>query len=274
MADIVILTHADDEFGRRRYLLTTLAEHWTRAGHRVSVAVGTGPSPKGDIAILHVDVSVLPEAYAKVAKRFGTVINGSTTDIRKRVVSQNLLGPKDKWTGPVIIKTDLNCGGLPERRLHRIALGRSTPSVAATEPVHIEGAYEVLPSLPEVPKAVWRNPGLVVEKFLPEEDERGYWARTWVFFGDRERCTRYLGAEKIVKGANILAHERVAVPKEIRAERERLGFDYGKFDFVVHEGKPILLDANRTPSAPPRAGSAAMKAANARLAKGIEAFLK
>ena len=28
--------------------------------------------------------------------------------------------------------------------------------------------------------------------------------------------------------------------------REQMGFDYGKFDYVIHEGKPILLDANKT----------------------------
>jgi hypothetical protein len=32
-------------------------------------------------------------------------------------------------------------------------------------------------------------------------------------------------------------------------ERARLGFDYGKFDFVIHEGQAVLLDANRTPTA-------------------------
>lgn len=37
------------------------------------------------------------------------------------------------------------------------------------------------------------------------------------------------------------------MPPELRAERERLDFDFGKFDFVVHEGEPLLLDANRTP---------------------------
>ena len=29
--------------------------------------------------------------------------------------------------------------------------------------------------------------------------------------------------------------------------RRDLGFDYGKFDYVIHEGRAILLDANSTP---------------------------
>ena len=28
---------------------------------------------------------------------------------------------------------------------------------------------------------------------------------------------------------------------------KRMKFDYGKFDYVMHEGKPVLLDANKTP---------------------------
>jgi hypothetical protein len=239
------------------------------------VAAGTGRWPGGDLAILHVDLSVVPGAYAKAAKRYGVVLNGRATDIRKRVVSRNLLGPKDDWAGPVIIKTDLNCGGLPEFHLQWLARQRGEASGApGPEPFHLERPYDVLPSLRDVSDAVWGNPGLVVEKFLPEKDKRGYWLRCWVFFGDRERCTRYLSKERIVKGGNVLAREKVPVPAELRAERERLGFDYGKFDFVVREGKAILLDANRTPSNPPRAESPAMKAANARLAHGIEAFLK
>jgi hypothetical protein len=31
--------------------------------------------------------------------------------------------------------------------------------------------------------------------------------------------------------------------------RKRLNFDYGKFDYVVHDGQPVLLDANKTTGA-------------------------
>ena len=67
MARIVVITHAADDFDRRGYLLEILSRHWSEAGHRVSVAAGTGPWPKGDLAILHVDLSVVPEAYAKAS---------------------------------------------------------------------------------------------------------------------------------------------------------------------------------------------------------------
>jgi hypothetical protein len=76
-----------------------------------------------------------------------------------------------------------------------------------------------------------------------------------------------------VKADNAVHREPATVPIEIREERRRLGFDYGKFDFVVHGDGPILLDANRTPG-----GSATLTdeydRGAAELAKGIDAFLQ
>jgi ubiquinone/menaquinone biosynthesis C-methylase UbiE len=92
--------------------------------------------------------------------------------------------------------------------------------------------------------------GKVVERFLPEEDGTGNFVfRTWVFMGERERCTRFVTENRISKAAGVLSHEPMEVPPRLRAERERLGFDSGKFDFVMHQGEPLLLDANRTPGA-------------------------
>ena len=31
----------------------------------------------------------------------------------------------------------------------------------------------------------------------------------------------------------------------------RLHFDYGKFDYVVHEGRAVLIDTNKTTGSPP-----------------------
>ena len=106
----------------------------------------------------------------------------------------------------------------------------------------------MLDSVAEVGEAVWADPSLVVERFVPEEDgDGGFVLRTWVFMGARERCTRSVTAGRISKAADVLRYEPAEVPPEIRAERERLGFDFGKFDFVIHKGEPVLLDANRTP---------------------------
>ncbi len=88
---------------------------------------------------------------------------------------------------------------------------------------------------------------LVVEKFLPEREGKHYVLRTWVFMGSKERCTRQVASDPIVKAGKVLRYERAEVPNALRAERARLSFDFRKLDFVMHAGEPVLLDANRTP---------------------------
>lgn len=273
MARIALITHQYDDFRDRDFLLRNLAGTWLDAGHEVSLVEGLGSWPDADIAIMHVDLSVVPTAYCDAAKRYPIVVNGAATDIRKRLVSRNLVSPDDDWNGPVIIKTDLNFSGAPEKKAAERFRRDGRPSdlppgaiVSTTRP------YPILPSAREVPADVWGNPGFVVERFLPEQDENGYWLRAWVFFGDRERCTRYHGTHPIVKSATIVGREAATVPDELRAERSRLGFEYGKFDFVVRDGRAILLDANRTPSAPPP--NPEIDASNAHLAGGINSLLK
>ena len=272
MARIVIITHLYDNFRGRKLLLGNLAEHWVDAGHAISVVEGLGDWPDADAAILHVDLSVTPAAYIGAARKYPIVINGAVTDIRKTRVSRNLLGRHDHWTGPVVVKTDLNYSGHPERHaLEKFQRDGKSPDLMPDPMAWMNEPYPILRSIDAVPDQVWKNPGLVVERFLPEPDAHGFWMRAWVFCGDRERCTRYRGTHPIVKAGNIVVHEPAPVPDELRAERERLGFDYGKFDFVVREGRAILFDANRTPSAPPP--SPAIESSNAHLAGGLDALL-
>lgn len=274
MANILVITHAHDRFRAYDYILRRFVARWLADGHRVAVAKGLGDWPDADIAILHIDLSVVPAAYAEAARRYPVVLNGAANDIRKRRVSRNILERSDDWRGPVIVKTDLNAGGLPELRIHERALdersleGRLGADLSVLKP----DSYQVLESLQDVPETVWNNRDLIVERFLPEKDERGYWMRTWIFLGDRDRCSRHLGSHPVLKSSDILASEQVDVPEELRAERRRLGFDYGKFDFVVRDGLAILLDANKTPWMPGAAPG--FEAAIPNLARGIDACLR
>ena len=97
--------------------------------------------------------------------------------------------------------------------------------------------------------------------------------RTWVFLGERERCTRHIVPNSISKANDVIRSEPCEVPKAIRDERLRLGFDYGKFDFVIHEGQPVLLDANRTPGNPRNLQDHVKKGAQ-NLAEGLDALLR
>lgn len=249
-------------------MVRLLASFWRERGDEVLVASGTERLPPADLAILHVNLSVIPDNYAEAARRYPRVVNGAALDIRKRTVSSNLVSRDDDWPGPVIVKTDLNYFGLPEAWACRQELshGQEVPEA----PPALK-TYPVFRDIPSVPERIWSRPHLVVERFLPERDEKGFYLRTWVFLGDRERCRRHLSRDAVVKSKNLIASEDCGVPDFIRSERERLGFDYGKFDFVMHKGQPVLLDANKTPGSPPWNPQVATD--YALIAQGIDSLL-
>lgn len=272
MARIVILEHRFQASLKRRYLAHSLARLWRERGHQAVVHGGRENLPDADLALLHLDLTVVPRAYRRLLDRYPRVLNGAVLDLSKRRISCQLVaGPDDPWVGPVLVKTDANYGGLPERHLRRMAL-QAGLRTAIPRAVVLE-AYPVFPSPRAVPPRVWSMPELLVERFLPERDDRGYYMRHWTFLGDRERSNRYRAAVPIIKSSDIIDGEPVPVPDEIRAWRARLGFDFGKFDYVIHEGRCVLLDVNRTPGSPD--GLIAAEPASFRsLADGIEAFLR
>ena len=273
MARIVVIAHAYDDFENQNYLLQTLVRHWIANGHRVSLRNGIADLPDADIAVLHTDLSLTPPEYVDACGRYPVVVNGAVTDIRKTRISRHLLRPDDGWTGPVIVKTDLNSGGIPELRTRHLSQLQGQQADLSARIVVTDRPYPILRSAADVTEAIWSNPGLVVERFLPEREAEEFCVRAWVFCGNRERCTRYRSASPIVKTGNMGTRESVPVPDELRAERKRLRFDYGKFDFVVRGGEVVLFDVNRTPGAPPPPLTDEVEKSNADLARGIEDML-
>lgn len=269
MATIVLIEHLFQSYLRVPYMAHAVAQRWARRGHRVVVHRGPDGAPPGDIAILHVDCTVVPEAYSALAARYPRVVNGAVRDIGKRRVSTGVLARDSDWPGPVIVKSDANYGGRPEAALAGLARAAGLAADVAAAPVVAE--YAIHPTLASVPQDAWEAPWLVVEKFVPERDERGYYLRVWTFFGDRERSSRCLAREPVIKAAGVIEREEAEVPDEMRELRRRLGFDYGKFDFVLHDGRYYLTDANRTPSAP--AHLAGIQASLDDLSFGIESLL-
>jgi len=200
---------------------------------------------RGDIGLLHTDCTAVSDEYLALANNFDVPLNFNVRDISKRIVSGAILPEHQSWQGPVIIKSDLNCGGASEQR-HNIEAKRKRRPIPHPCIEHVDG-YVILPSRDQVPQSIWDNPNMVVERFVPEREQGGYAVRTWVFMGERERCTRHVSTQPIVKAEGIISQTASPIPEAIRAERTRLGFDFGKLDFVIHDGQPILLDANRTP---------------------------
>jgi hypothetical protein len=290
---VILLDERESEAQTRLYRIWYCAQHWEAQGIEVHWLYGVARPVDADLVIPQVDRSVLPASYRQFLDAQPRVLNRRVTDVRKLVFSANMVGADDPYDGPVIVKTAANYGGRPEQRLakrlppHRrvaialAALGRRAGKVLRTGSLarlaHADGldpeSYPVYPSPRALPRGVFRNRDLVVEKFRPERDGALYCLRSYTFLGDRALTARTRSAHPIVKGSGGDRVELIAVEPAIVAARERLGFDYGKFDYVVHAGEPMLLDVNPTPSFGRVYDAAARQRIAAELAAGITRWL-
>ena len=101
MHHVVILVHKHDTFDDFSYFLHEIAEIWREKGLCVNVLHGPRPRVDADQAILHVDLTVVPDDYLTFVRPYPVVINGSVTDISKRLISGNLVCRGDGYQGPV-----------------------------------------------------------------------------------------------------------------------------------------------------------------------------
>lgn len=253
MSHLAILVHAEHDLPPRS-LLGRLVEIWRDWGVRVTVLRGCERWVEADALFAHVDLTVVPPQYVAGFAHYPVVINGQVTDISKRRISRNLVAREDgEGVGAVLVKTDRNYGGLGEYRSARRGgpIRRYGSALRERLPWSWRSyldEYRIFESPRRVPTAVWLNPDLVVERFLPERRGEDYCLRTWLFFGEKERMALFRSREPIVKSRTIVTREPLTeVPDEVRSWRREFGFDFGKFDFAVVEGRAVLYDANRTP---------------------------
>lgn len=239
------------------YVIYHLANYWREAGYEVVFLFGTREYIPADLIFVHVDLSVVPDEYFAFAAKYPAVVNGRIKDIRKSTFSQNILRPRDPWEGQVIVKSDLNSAGRPERFLTEPAWLSKHPNAhrgarllerlsGRTPPFEESRAYKLYRHIQEVPRRYFNDRHLVVERFTPEIENDLYHVRIYQFLGDRWTCTRIASPEPVVNGSTTI-HSEVAEPDdEIIMWRRRLSIDYGKLDYVVSGGRVVLLDVNKT----------------------------
>ena len=275
MASIAILCHELDRiiWPRRDgkgyncpYLIGRMVFELIRRGHDVEIV--HGPNAKNndpDLAILHVDLTHVPEDYLAYAAGFRNCLNRNVANISKTRISGALLAGRPDWNGPVIVKSNLNChaGGESAKNARRKG---SAPEVREFP------EYAVYDSIRDVPKDLRNDASLAIDCFMPEREGDMYAIRHWVFCGDQGHCNRFISPEMIIKGGNVLRKEPCAVPDKLHDLRKAMGFDYGKFDFVMHGDDVFLLDANKTPGSPPLI-SADDQATLSRLVDGFETLM-
>ena len=268
---LAILTHPRDDFWDRRYLIQLLIPRWEAMGFRVAVVADEATYVPGDAALLHVDLSVVPDSVRRMAERYPVVVNGSVVDIRKRSFSRQILDRNATWAGEVIVKSNWNYGGAREFRLDvlesplgRLLTRRYQDQAVCNALGLLErrkpwrwrrmlptSQYRVYPDRTQVPSGVWGNPNLIVERFVAERAGSDYCCRHWLFFGNREVTRRVTSPLPVVKAAAKIETTSDAVPAELRAIRAQMGFDFGKFDYGIVDGTVFLYDVNRTPGISP-----------------------
>lgn len=243
---VAILFSEHDE--PERYVIARLADYWRRDGIAVHYLLGTRRHVSADVLILHVDLSVLPEEILSFARRYPRVLNEHVRDIRKRTFSTLLVEREDEYTGPVIVKSNFNFGGGPECGHHPSPLGRLYHRVKRGYFRLLTGSreYRIYGSPREVPALIWGDPGLIVEKFVPERVGERYAVRTYHCFGERDTFYLVTSSQPIVKGDTADRIEPLPPDPRLRVLRRQLKLDYGKIDYVLANDEPVVFDLNKT----------------------------
>jgi len=260
---IAVLFHREDRhYDPARYIVDHFANCWRADGHEVVYVYGARRFVPADLVLVHVNLTVVPDEYLEFAGRYPIALNQHVRDIRKSTISAQLIRPGEGWDGPVIVKSDLNYAGSPERLLGRSWLERKwRPARRARrllERISGQGGvfdesfdYPIFDHIDDVPAEWFDRRGLVVEKFYPEFEDGMYHVRAYQFLGDRWTCMRVSSPAPVVKTRADVRTEVVEPHDEVVKWREKLNIDYGKLDYVVSDGEVVLLDANKTTGAAP-----------------------
>ncbi len=232
----------------KNYLIDEIASRWENDDYEIVDHFGWENIPEAEITVLHFDQTrIQTDQLCKLTHR-KTVLNREVTDISKQCFSQLLVSSDDPYQGKVIVKTNLNFGGIPEFGWFRYYVSTIFSPFAGRRVKMINPyKYPVFDNKEEVPETVWQNKNLIVEKFLPEFENGLFYVRCWVFLGDQNWAGRFGAREPIVKFSRMVTEvEEISVPDELLQFRMKNNLDYGRIDFVMHDSRPVVLDVNKT----------------------------
>lgn len=252
---IAILNAVDDPRGSCRHMVGLLQAEWERMGVEVVHLYGTEAYVPADLLFVHVDRSRVDDSYGAFAARYPRAVNAAALDIRKRSYAPGLLERGADHVGPVIVKSNDNYAGQPERQAayasrtladRIVSRLRRLTGLARRPLMTSKQDYFVADSLQAVPDRFFA-PEFVVQTFVPEVVDGKYHVREYYFLGD----THFENIERS-EGSIFDEDEHVSLAAfephpDLLALRERLGLDYGKIDYVMVDGAPFVFDANKTP---------------------------
>tara|TARA_R110000803_G_scaffold38466_1_gene83202 strand:+ start:239 stop:1159 length:921 start_codon:yes stop_codon:yes gene_type:complete len=253
-ARLAIINELSYSPGDRRHMIVLIEEALEAMGVEiVHITKASGYVP-ADAVFVHIDQSIIsPEARA-LALRYPVSINAYATDIRKFRYIDGLLGRDDSWDGPVIVKSNLNYAGMPERNaarqqgpIARRLLSRVANRLHRQSKYTIQSKedYRIYPTLSDVPRHYFRN-DYVVQKFMAENDGEKNVLREYIFLGDLHYQNIERSDKLIITEDEHVSCEPFEPHPHLLATRRKLGLDYGKIDYTLINGEPFIFDANKT----------------------------
>jgi hypothetical protein len=249
MGHIMILVHpATSAAEVSRWAIDELAKIWVNDGLKVQYMAGIRTRHPADVLIVHVDMSEVPQQVLDFAASYPVSINARVKDIRKRTISHHQVVPGDGWSGPVIVKSNLNCCGLGE-----LLVGVKDPKGVRPPkfPFKMEKQtdYRVFDRVEQMPAEYFNDQSVVVERFLPERSGDLYYTRSYHFLGSKTSTVLLSSDQPIVLGQNAKSLQQIEPDPEVVQFREQFGLQYGKIDYVMYEGRAVILDVNKTTGA-------------------------
>lgn len=236
----------------RGYAIRFILPRLRDAGIRVRLLDRPAAKGRAEAAFLHIDLTELPEEYHGIRHLYQRTINGDALSIQRHLYSTLWLREDEAHDGPVIVKTVLNCRGLPElhwRKYQSAWTWIAHASRKLLSPGFKERecpSYRVYRSVGEVPDNVWQDERLMVEKFafptldLPVVKHRCH------FLFDTELNMKQSFDDVLCSSKKILSNEVAdgPVPDAVHAVRRRLKLDYGAIDYFVVGDNAVVVDAN------------------------------
>ncbi|MBK8196811.1 MAG: hypothetical protein IPK75_00475 [Acidobacteria bacterium] len=247
---LAILHSAGTPRGVDHYVVVELAQQLAGMGVDIVHLHGTSKFVPADAIFVHVDLSVVPRQVAQFAQRYPIRINALALDIRKSQFVDGLLDGAAPYPAPVIVKSDLNYGGAPERGelgLPGRALRRARRLLtrAPAQLIAAKSDYRIFPDLADVPRGYFA-PGMIVQKLMLEKDGDKNLLREYIFLGGQHFENIERSADAIItEDEHVSCLPFVPHPRLLNLRR-RLKLDYGKIDYVMIDGEPFVFDANKT----------------------------
>lgn len=239
----------------RDYTLTLLLPRLRQAGGEYRILDRFDPTDSGRRALLHIDLTDVPDEFSRVAESYEKTINGRALTIRRTLYSTARLRPGDDYRGPVIVKTVLNSGGYPELRYrkNRNVVSRVAHGIGKlVRPGYkrrICPPYEVYESAGGVSDQTWRDERLIVEKFVPGSLFLPIVKYRYCFLFDTTLTLKSTCDDLLCTSATVRSNEIIeSVPDEVVAVRRCLDLDFGAIDYFMVDGEAVVIDANKTVS--------------------------